>query len=160
MAQFAISDSDAALDIVQDAMLDFVRRYGSKPADEWPPLFYRVLQSRITDAHRRKTVRSRILSWFGRELPDSGDGDPFQEIQDPNGSSPLDHLERSALDGALKKSIAALPLRQQQAFLLRNWEGLDVAGTATAMGCSTGSVKTHYFRAVQALRKELEEFAP
>lgn len=160
MTLFAIKDVDNALDIVQEAMLDFVRRYRDKPEAEWPPLFFRVVQSRITDAHRRRTVKNRILSWLSKDHQDSEAENLFENMPDPADVNPLKSLERKTLGTALEAAIGSLPLRQQQAFLLRSWEGLDVAETARAMGCSDGSVKTHYFRAVQALRKELEEFAP
>lgn len=160
MAQFAIGDLDDALDIVQDAMLDFVRSYGNKPSAEWSPLFFRVLQSRITDAHRRQSVRNRFRAWFGRDDQDEDAVDPMQLLVDPSGVSPVEHLERQAIGAALEAAVKSLPLRQQQAFLLRSWEGLSVTQTAFAMGCSEGSVKTHHFRAVQALREKLEEFKP
>ncbi len=160
MALFALKDMDNALDIVQDAMLDFVRRYRHQPEGEWPPLFFRVVQSRICDAHRRRSVRNRIISWLGWGDGDDDAHELIENAPDPAGDSPLSVLERQALGVALEAAIFSLPLRQQQAFLLRSWEGLDVAETARAMGCSDGSVKTHYFRAIQALRKQLEEFGP
>jgi len=160
MALFAVKDVDCALDIVQDAMLNFVRRYRDKPETDWPPLFFRVVQNRITDAHRRRNVRDRILSWLGRDRQDSEADDLLENMPDPGSVNPLHALERQVLGSALEDAIGTLPLRQQQAFLLRSWEGLDVAETARAMGCSDGSVKTHHFRAVQALRQQLEEFQP
>jgi RNA polymerase sigma-70 factor (ECF subfamily) len=157
MAKFASRNADDALDLVQEAMYDFIRRYATRPEKEWTPLFYRVLHSRITDGYRRKAVRNRFLTWLGRAGDDERDEDPLQEIADPAGLNPGESLMRQETRRALEKAIRKLPLRQQQAFLLRAWEGLDVAETARAMGCSEGSIKTHYSRAVHTLRDLLQE---
>lgn len=157
MAALACGNQDEALDVVQDSMLSFVKRYAGHPRQEWTPLFYRVLQSRITDWHRRSTVRNRLRSWFGWG-DDDGDENPLENLPDHDAFLPDRRLEGSQLAQALEAALKALPLRQQQAFLMRAWEGLDTRQTALAMGCSEGSVKTHYFRAMQALREQLGEY--
>jgi RNA polymerase sigma-70 factor (ECF subfamily) len=161
MAEIAVQDREEALDLVQDAMLAFVRNYGNKLREEWPPLFYRVLQNRIRDWHRRNRVRSRWRGWLGGKTKETEhDPDPIQTAPDRRSVAPDATAERQDASDALVAAVHNLPLRQQQAFLLRTWEGLDVAETALAMGCSSGSVKTHLSRALQSLRSQLEEHWP
>jgi len=155
IAQTALRHEDDALDAVQDAMLQLSRAYADRPPQEWKPLFYRILENRIRDMQRRRTVRGRVISWLPfRGDEDEEEPDPIAQAPSPE-PQPVRRLELDEAVGALEKALGALPRRQQQAFLLRALEGLDVAATAAAMGCSEGSVKTHYFRAVQALRAQL-----
>jgi RNA polymerase sigma-70 factor (ECF subfamily) len=157
IAQAALRHEDDALDAVQDAMLQLARAYASRPAEEWKPLFYRILENRIRDMQRRRTVRGRIMAWLpARGEDDDDELDPVALAASPD-PQPVRRLELDEAMGALEQALQRLPPRQQQAFLLRALEGLDVAQTAVAMGCSEGSVKTHYFRAVQALRAQLGE---
>jgi RNA polymerase sigma-70 factor (ECF subfamily) len=161
MAVFSVGDSEEALDLVQDAMLGFVRRYSSRPEGEWGALFFKILQNRITDWYRRTAVRNRFRTWFGNSGEEADQReDPIQTMPDNNSPDPARSLLNSTAAEALKKAVLSLPLRQRQAFLLRAWEGMDVAQTAFAMGCSSGSVKTHYSRAVHSLRSLLEEYRP
>lgn len=156
MAELSSGSRDDALELVQEAMFGFVRRYSSKPQSEWPLLFWRVLDSRLTDFHRRRGVRSRWMTWFApRDEEDDGE-DPIARLPDPAEPGPLARLADAEAMQALERALRALSRRQRQAFLLRVWEGLDVAQTATAMGLSEGSVKTHLFRALQQLRARLE----
>src|SRR5262249_55630044 len=142
----------------QDAMAALVRRYAARAAAEWPPLFHRILQNRIRDWARRRAFRSRFRAWLGRgATEDEPAGDPLDALPDPADAGPAALAMRSAEGRRIEAALRALPLRQQQAFLLRAWEGLDVAETARAMRCSQGSVKTHYFRAIQTLRARLRD---
>jgi RNA polymerase sigma-70 factor (ECF subfamily) len=157
-ARLATRDGEEALDIVQDAMLAMIRHYAGRPQPEWGPLFHSVLQSRINDWHRRTRVRSRWRVWFAR----AEDPDEDTLLYLPDGASPFPEMQtayRSTL-AAREAALRRQQRRQQQAFLLRVWEGLDVGETARAMRCAEGSVKTHYSRAVHALRDMLGEHWP
>ncbi len=156
MARLTTGNVDDAHDIVQEAMLTLVRSYAKRGEQEWGPLFHTILQSRIADWHRRSRVRNRFRIWFGDKDEDD-EADPLQNIADGRSPNPSGQLQDKQAMAALETAIRKLPARQQQAFLLRVWEGLDVAQTARAMKCSEGSVKTHYSRAVHALREQLED---
>jgi RNA polymerase sigma-70 factor (ECF subfamily) len=155
-ALFAVRDAENALDIVQDSMLKLAEKYGAKPLSELPMLFQRILQNTIRDFYRRQKVRSLWVTLFsalsaGREE----ESDPLETLESADTSKvkegPADRLEQYQVIELIEKALECLPQRQRQAFLLRYWEELDVAETATVMGCSAGSVKTHCSRATQAL---------
>ena len=157
IAEIAVRDRDEALDLVQDAMIKLVKNYAGRPDDEWTPLFYRILQNGIRDWHRRQKVRNRVMVWFGRSGSGDDEYDLVAHAPDPAGRTPDEELQTGEAMQRLETAIQALPARQREAFMLRTFEGLDVAGTAVAMGCSDGSVKTHYSRAIHTLRDKLGE---
>ena len=158
---FSVQDEEAALDIVQDAMLKLAEKYAARPPEELPLLFQRILQNAIRDHFRRSKVRSTWTSlWSSLGLTgEDDDADPLETFEvDDEGSvpaSPAERLEQSQVMAIIEEAVQSLPERQRQAFLLRYWEDFDVSETAKAMGCSEGSVKTHCSRATHALAKVL-----
>ena len=167
IAALATRDDQQALDLVQEAMMRLAEKYGDRPESEWPLLFQRILQNAILDHHRRQKVRRAWVSLFGdlvagRPESDDGGGSEHESFDAPDTEEQRpdwladQHRQRERIQAAVED----LPLRQQQAFLLRYWEGMDIAQTAQVMGCSEGSVKTHCFRAVKALSIALKDLEP
>jgi RNA polymerase sigma-70 factor, ECF subfamily len=160
IAQIALRHEADALDAVQDAMMQLAHRYASRPAQEWKPLFYRILENRIRDMQRRRIVRQRVMAWMPWQGEEEDEGSDALAQAPDSAPQPAAQVESDEAMGALEQALTQLPRRQREAFLLRNFEGLDVQETAVAMKCSQGSVKTHYFRALQALRAKLGDFRP
>lgn len=158
---YAVRDDHAALDIVQDAMLKLAEKYGSRPANEYPMLFQRILQNTMRDYWRRQKTRNlwtTLFSSFGSSNEDDDERDPLEVLGAENaGDEPDTQVERNQTIAIIENALQKLPARQREAFILRYWEDMDVAETAMAMGCSQGSVKTHCSRAVRALAVILEK---
>jgi RNA polymerase sigma-70 factor (ECF subfamily) len=157
-----VRDEEAALDIVQDAMLRLAESYGHRPVAELPLLFHRIMQNAIRDWFRRQKVRSLWTTLFSSLAGKSEDDeqDPLETLEAAGGSNPEEapqtHLERAQVLEIIEQELTKLPARQREAFIMRYWEELDVAETAKAMGCSEGSVKTHCSRATHALATALK----
>jgi RNA polymerase sigma-70 factor, ECF subfamily len=162
-AVYAVRKDEAALDIVQDAMIKLAEKYGDKPPAELPLLFQRILQNTIHDYFRREKVRNTWVSLFSGLSADGDDQDNFdllETFEAEEGSqaaeSSADKVERDQILAVIDAEIQKLPTRQREAFLMRYWQDMDVAETAAAMGCSEGSVKTHCSRATHALALALK----
>ncbi|WP_321370523.1 RNA polymerase sigma factor [uncultured Desulfuromusa sp.] len=156
MALFACSNQEDALDLVQDSMCKFVAKYKEKPEEEWKALFYKILQNKIRDFYRKEFVRSRWRIWLNSDFEDNN-SEPLEQLADPVGRTPEHETENHQMFDQLQQELKKLSLKQQQVFLLRAWEGLSVGETAVAMNCSEGTIKTHYYRATEKLKKKLGE---
>lgn len=159
--KLAIANASDAMDVVQDAMMKFVKIYAEKPAEEWPLLFNRVLETHIIDWHRRQNIRNRWRLWLGdvEARKDESDNEQTEALQATDQvPNQLELMMISRSIEELSEALSTLPLRQQQAFLLRVWEGQSVKETAATMGCSSGSVKTHFSRALKHLQSKITEY--
>ncbi|HHJ35130.1 MAG TPA: sigma-70 family RNA polymerase sigma factor [Gammaproteobacteria bacterium] len=145
---------DDALDLLQEAMIDFVGVADQYQQEAWKNLLYKILVRRITDRFRKGQWRTRLakminFSHYGDEeiTPEPVD---FVDGEDSYNVGKL----TETFDLALK----ALPARQQEAYMLRQWQQLSVKQTADVMDCSEGSVKTHLSRAMKNLEHALGDW--
>jgi RNA polymerase sigma-70 factor (ECF subfamily) len=153
-AKLATSNDDDALDLVQDSMLKLARYYSEKDSEDWPKLFQRILQNNIKDWYRKQKVRS-VLFWWQQH--DKTEEQLMIEAQDMVTGSPVKDQQNQQIHASIYQAIEQLPRRQQQAFVLRAWWEHSTEETAQIMGCSQGSVKTHYSRATAAMADLLKE---
>lgn len=162
IAQLAVKNEADALDVVQESMIKLAQSYGHWQGDEqslqWKPLFYKILQNRIMDFHRS---HNRYKRWLINLFPTTHNDDDDRDFQERSSLAydfdPLNYLEQEQAGKQALITIEALPIRQQQCFLLRNWEGFSVKETADILEISTGSVKTHHFRALKKIQQALYE---
>ncbi|TCB12496.1 RNA polymerase sigma factor [Acinetobacter sp. ANC 4633] len=148
-----------AMDLVQEAFISLHKSYADKKIDEWYPLFYTILNNKLQDWRRKEARRAQPFSLFKKVSLDD-DSEEMLEIEDDQQLNPFDTLDQAVTIEEIQEAIRKLPIRQQQAFMLRAWEGFDTQTTAQIMNCSEGSVKTHYHRAIQGLRTALAHLNP
>ena len=155
----SLKNEQDALEAVQDALLKWVeKQYSHKPAEEWRPLVYRILQNRLNDIRRHRQVVGKVMRVFHTITQSDDTQDALESAPAKDSAQPDQIGDNQAFVTALAGALQALPERQRQAFQYRIGEGLSTKETAVAMGCGEGSVMTHLSRANHALRKALKHF--
>ena len=148
-----------AMDLVQEAFISLHKSYADKSTEEWYPLFYTILNNKLQDWRRKEARRAQPFSFF-RKVSLEEDDIELNDVVDESTPNPFELIDQAVTAEEIQEAIAQLPARQQQAFMLRAWEGFDTHTTAQIMNCTEGSVKTHYHRAIQGLRASLAHLNP
>lgn len=134
-------DPDLAKDLVQEVLIRVSRRWQEISELDRP------------EAYIRKMVVNEYLSWRRRSwrlIPSGMSGHlPGRPSPDPADR----YIERQALLAELAK----LSQRQRTALVLRYYEGFSDAEIADVMGCTQSTVRGHVFKALAALRVELDQ---
>jgi len=124
---------ETAQDLVQSTL---TKMYVAWPRIDNPPAYaYRTMMRGFLELRRRSDRE--------RELHDLPDGAPA--MRDPD----------QVL--TVRAALAELPPRMRAVVVLRYWEDLSVQQTATALGCTTGTVKSTASRGLAQLRELLGE---
>lgn len=128
-----------AEDLLQVALTKLYVAWARVETSGNPEAYVRTILVRTNiDAHRARTRR------VGTARLDAA-GDPAARVG-------LPPEERDALVEAIQR----LPESQRKVVVLRHWLGLDVHATASELGISEGTVKSHSSRGLAALRAALD----
>jgi len=108
----------------------------------------RIAINRSRDLLRGQRIRSFL------SLSDPGQEHSIPEIRDERPDA-----ERTAMSAelmqAIDRAVARLSEQQRIIFTLRHYEDLSLDEIASHLGLKGGTVRTHLFRAIHKIRKEL-----
>lgn len=152
MAYDILQNSAEAEDYSQEAFLRAYEKWddfrGEASRDTW---MLRILINLCLSHRRRRGLWTRISDWLRQESP---------EVQLMGGSHHHTNAEQLVIDhsisDAIREAMAQLPEGQRTAFALRYLHDMSIQEIADATGSAEGTIKSHLFRALRAMRTHLE----
>ena len=149
----SLRDRDAAENLTQDC---FVRAYQARAKFRGDSKVSTWLMSIAVNLVRDHATSSRLRFWRRARQTSVDASEAGEWLPDRNASPETAALARLQVE-AVWKAAGTLSERQRTVFLLRFVEDMDLLEIAAATGMKEGTVKTHLFRALEAVRKAIEE---
>jgi RNA polymerase sigma-70 factor (ECF subfamily) len=130
-----------ALDVVQDVFLRWDQQCATSAPTQPRGWLRRVTWNRAMDVCRRWKADADAAARMGRP-----------EVAAAESHAPLD---RGALRADLAAALERLSDAQREVLLAKVYDDMTFAQIAAELGLAVSTVKTHYLRAVRALRDHL-----
>jgi RNA polymerase sigma-70 factor (ECF subfamily) len=142
-----------ALDVTQESLLKAYRKIDTwQPTGGFLPWLLRLTSNQAID-HIRRRKRRQHEPLDEAFLGQTNDGDTLM----PTRQQTEEEVRNNEIDARVRGALHVLSPTQRTVFMLRHYEGLQLADIAQELGCTVGSVKVHLFRALKKLRGELED---
>jgi RNA polymerase sigma-70 factor (ECF subfamily) len=155
LAWSLLRDAEDARDLSQEAFLRVYRTAAGFRGDaRFSTWFYRILVNLCLD-HRR--TRRWWRQWRVRDEHGDGPEGSAIERQAAPGTDPGDALGRAQMVTRLWAAVDRLSPQQRAAIVLHVQEELPTSQIAAVLSCSEATVRVHLHRAVNALRKTMEQ---
>jgi RNA polymerase sigma factor (sigma-70 family) len=142
LAVVMVGSREAAEDVVQEAFVSLHRHSRT------------LRDAEAAEAYLRSAVLNRSRSWVRRQATQRA-ARPLMLVRDHHESAEDTTVGRDQV-GALVGVMRTLARRQREVLACRFVLELSVAETARLLEISTGSVKTHTHRGLQALQERME----
>ena len=131
-----------ALDVVQDVFLRWDAQCAQHPPDQPRPWLRRVTLNRAIDLRRQRRPAA-----------------PIEEVPQPvaTDDSIARSLDREDLRDRIATALDSLSEGQRLVLVAKVYDEMTFAAMADEMDLAVSTVKTHYLRAVRALRDKLHK---
>ena len=153
-------------DVVQEALAEAdgsLDEYLRSPEVPFYPWLRRFAWERLLDAHRHH-LRAKRRSVTREEPPDlqlpEGSALRLADRLLSSGASPIHRLIVSELRQRIRAALDRLPPRDREILVLRYLEQLTTAEIAAVLGLGEGAVRTRHVRALDRLRRWLDDDPP
>lgn len=146
------ANREDALDVAQVSLFKAYQRiHAWRPTGCFVPWLLRLTTNVAIDHIRRR--KRRAHERFEDAVLAESEGAPVE----PARMDTSRDVRAQEIDDRVRAALVRLSETQRTVFVLRHYEGLQLAEIAQELGCTTGSVKVHLFRALKKLQKELSD---
>ncbi len=150
-----------AKDITQEAFLKALKNLeGFRGDSSFYTWLYKIAINVCLDNRKKAGRWKRLFPFFTEKTKSKDDGHrgPDATFEAPDGHTPLESLEDKEFRQAVRKEFLSLPEKQRLVFYLKVYQEMSVKEISEFTGLAHGTVKTHLFRAMKAMRRGLKKW--